>query len=483
MVLTTVLVMVGTAGGQNQWTTPVLIDSAGNNPAFYDGGEMAVADSGDIYTTFTAPRSKSITVARSTDGGDMWSKYGYVDAPESLRSPQDIAIDHLGNVWLLWLSTNGGDFDPSYVNLSKSTDSGRIFTTVFRSVAWAGGYFAEKLAVDDQNSIYMLWDDRQFKLTKFQSGDIGRRTDNQIPNDTLAFASTTALTVTKDFVVHCCWVGIYFDSLNNLHEAVYNNRSNDTGITFQARVRVDTTTSPNPLFGANSLPSLAVDSAGVVYVSYTRATMLNYREIRVARSTDLGQSFGPPVVISGPDTAYDSKVCVDSHQGVNILWGAVGRGILHYRSTDEGLSFAPFASFVRIGDRGFKDGKNGFLYATGPNDSGFGFAKTNVALSISDETPAPNTFTLFQNYPNPFNPSTLIRYQLSVESNVSLRIYNLLGQVVGVLFEGVETPGSKSIRWDASGIAGGIYFYKLEAITGSNPSKRLSQVRKALLLK
>src|SRR3989442_217850 len=96
LVFTTILGMVCTAGGQTRWTTPVIIDTAGSAPPYYGGGEMALDDSGDIYTTFTAPRSESILVARSTDGGDGWIKHGYVDAPESLRLPQDIAIDHLG---------------------------------------------------------------------------------------------------------------------------------------------------------------------------------------------------------------------------------------------------------------------------------------------------------------------------------------------------------------------------------------------------
>ena len=72
-------------------------------------------------------------------------------------------------------------------------------------------------------------------------------------------------------------------------------------------------------------------------------------------------------------------------------------------------------------------------------------------------------YYLSQNYPNPFNPSTVISYQLPVNSKVSLKIYDLLGREVATLVNEEQSAGWKEVEWNASNIASGIYFYKLQA--------------------
>jgi hypothetical protein len=90
---------------------------------------------------------------------------------------------------------------------------------------------------------------------------------------------------------------------------------------------------------------------------------------------------------------------------------------------------------------------------------------TTVFTNVSrDETVGiPSTFALHQNYPNPFNPSTTISYDLPVRSRVKLSIYNLLGQEVATLVNGEQEPGRYNVKFDASGLPSGIYFYRLEA--------------------
>lgn len=75
----------------------------------------------------------------------------------------------------------------------------------------------------------------------------------------------------------------------------------------------------------------------------------------------------------------------------------------------------------------------------------------------------PKEFTLSQNYPNPFNPTTHIMYSVPVQGRVSLKVYNLLGQAVLTLFDGVQQAGNYVAAFDGTGLTSGVYYYRLES--------------------
>jgi len=89
---------------------------------------------------------------------------------------------------------------------------------------------------------------------------------------------------------------------------------------------------------------------------------------------------------------------------------------------------------------------------------------TNGPVAVEDEQPnIPLATELSQNYPNPFNPMTEIGYALSQRSNVTLRVYNILGIEVATLVSKVQEAGKHYVFFDASKMSSGIYFYRLEA--------------------
>ena len=78
------------------------------------------------------------------------------------------------------------------------------------------------------------------------------------------------------------------------------------------------------------------------------------------------------------------------------------------------------------------------------------------------ETSMPASFNLGQAYPNPFNPTTSLDIELSFDSNVSIAVYNVMGQMVSVLHDGNMTSGMHSLTWDASNLSSGMYIIKAE---------------------
>ena len=93
-----------------------------------------------------------------------------------------------------------------------------------------------------------------------------------------------------------------------------------------------------------------------------------------------------------------------------------------------------------------------------------------------DASDLPREFSLFQNYPNPFNPSTEIKFGLPRHSDVRIEIFNILGQKVITLFEGLLPAGYHSVHWNGSNSSSGVYYYRID--TGS-----FRDIKKMTLLK
>lgn len=95
---------------------------------------------------------------------------------------------------------------------------------------------------------------------------------------------------------------------------------------------------------------------------------------------------------------------------------------------------------------------------------------------IEVEVGTPTKFSLYQNFPNPFNPSTTISYQIPKTANVTIKAFDILGREVATLVNEEKPAGNYEVKFDASNIASGIYYYQIK--TG-----KFVQTRKMILLK
>lgn len=84
-------------------------------------------------------------------------------------------------------------------------------------------------------------------------------------------------------------------------------------------------------------------------------------------------------------------------------------------------------------------------------------------VGIEAESGTIASYRLHQNFPNPFNPTTVIRFQLPKEQQVTIRVYDILGREVRTLFNGIQRGGEHQVFFDASGLPTGVYIYRLVA--------------------
>ncbi|MBZ0199875.1 MAG: T9SS type A sorting domain-containing protein, partial [Ignavibacteriaceae bacterium] len=82
-------------------------------------------------------------------------------------------------------------------------------------------------------------------------------------------------------------------------------------------------------------------------------------------------------------------------------------------------------------------------------------------------------FALYQNYPNPFNPSTTIKFDLPDDSKVILEVYSVLGENAATLLNEELAAGYHQVKFNAEGLAGGVYIYRLNTSTGFTATKKL----------
>jgi photosystem II stability/assembly factor-like uncharacterized protein len=187
---------------------------------------------------------------------------------------------------------------------------------------------------------------------------------------------------------------------------------------------------------------------------------------------------------SNEDLPYFGLSFAIDFRTYNEGWSASGYKFL--LTTNHGVSWNEFETpdSVVVYDLQFTDARTG--YAVGENGVILKLDPTLVGVEQVINTPT--EIILHQNYPNPFNPNTVISYQLPVSGNVSLKVYDVLGNEVVTLVDEYKPAGTYEVEFNASStirnLASGIYFYQLR-IRGSeiNSEQTCVQTKKMIYLK
>ena len=193
--------------------------------------------------------------------------------------------------------------------------------------------------------------------------------------------------------------------------------------------------------------------------------------------TTFGTGGRTDIAFSSSDVCYDMTL---DYNGKILLVGKGGSETGLIRLNSDGTpdtTFAPDGKFsldLSIGNgtnylRSCLPLSNGYILAAGydpTSNSGdyvvIKLTQNPTGIYESDEKP-PSDFSLAQNYPNPFNPITTIQYSIPDRSNVILKVYDVLGNEVVTLINEEKEKGVYSINFDATALASGIYFYRIQA--------------------
>jgi hypothetical protein len=187
-----------------------------------------------------------------------------------------------------------------------------------------------------------------------------------------------------------------------------------------------------------------------------------------------------PFNITDPEVNFYGSGYFLTGEREGKIWGArlnmsgalvdtfeIGEGQEHSADTREGKYLVTWSSFADC-----------------PYSSYRVYGQFSSLTGIEDEEEnaiTPKDFELYQSYPNPFNNQTIIKYDLLKPSQVTLTIYNILGQKVKTLVKECQAAGSKTVGWDGKDeknkdLASGIYFYQLKA-------GEVTQTKRMILLK
>jgi hypothetical protein len=223
----------------------------------------------------------------------------------------------------------------------------------------------------------------------------------------------------------------------------------DAGLTF-----VKFTGANGPTFGGNNCVKMP-------FYDYSATGQMDYLKTKTYNNIDLTDTlkFNWAYAPYPPATTYPDRLQVKV-------------------STDGGATF-PFTIFDKAGDllATAPGTTNSFVPTTASEWATFKIRFGDIVTGINPiSNEIPESYSLKQNFPNPFNPETNINFELPKNGNVTLKVYDVLGNLVTTLYDGYKSAGVYNATFNGAGYASGIYFYKLQ-IDGFSDVKRMVLVK------
>lgn len=422
-----------------------------------------------------APRRKGVfapmTYSRSLDGGVTWDIQhvllpGYDSSRINSGGGDEYAIDVRDSIVAIVTGDQLKD-----VAVWKSTNNGASFTRMICDTFQYAPYNSKKLMTDTpyvcDGSVEVIIDN-DGKVHTFWG--VSRIFDEDTTNDTYSFFPGTSLlaywnenTNTVQFIAG----GLQFDRNKSgaLELSAGNTAALENGLVPQS-LKNNGVSSVARLGNTSLLhsPSAGIDANGNIFVSFSYpleedvdANNVNMRDIFMVHSTDGGSTWAVPQDITQWQGFEEEFACVakkvDNFVHVIFQQDATAGTNLQNNST---------------ADNNHPTGVNDIVYAAIPVSKILdGSIETLWSTGVQQFNTNQEVFVVSQNYPNPFSNSSEVIVWLSTDSEVSIEITNISGQVVSVQNQGNKGAGNHALSINADGLAAGIYFYTVKTATHS----------------
>ena len=422
--------VTGTVGGSADVTIWKTIDGGTtwapqyNNPAgFGDGVRFFNANDGVYYGDPDPWPSGNWELLTTNNGGTTWNRVPRSNFPAADSVAEEFgsanSFDIFGNN--VWFNSYYNQATTNPVHVFKSTDKGLNWTSYPIPFPSGGTYgvlsFSDALngAIGSVNGDLGFTSDGGATWTFSTEAGKAFRGMTNIPgfNSFITVGSSGTSYYSSNFGP---WTTLTTGTTQTLRcvdaSAKYAWAAGNSGTILK-------------LAGSDPVPvelsAFTADVAGMnVTLNWTTATEINNRGFEVQRKSAAGD-FATVAFVDGQGTVQQAQ---------------------SYTYTDKNVETGKYAYRLKQLD----------------------FNGTSSYSNIVEvEVKVPNKFALSQNYPNPFNPTTTISYEIAKEVNVSLKVYDAIGNQVATLVNETKPAGTYEVIFDASNLSNGVYFYEIKA--------------------
>jgi hypothetical protein len=471
----TLIIMMYAFTAIAQWETEYNLTGGSSYPSLSRGCMAANGNYINVVWSDSRDGNSEIYYKRSTDSGLNWgADTRLTNDPDLSGSPTVTALGTF--VHITWVDFRNGNPEIYY---KHSTDYGASWEAVQRLTNDAAASLFPFISASG-NDLHIAWVDERngnkeiyYKLSTNKGVSWGadfRLTQDPLVSDNVSIVSSGSF-------VHTAWE----DTRDGNYE-IYYKRSTNGGTSWDAVSRITNSTETSQ-YASISVTGTAVH---IVWVEQLGSNS----EIYYIRSVNNGLNWDASIRLTNNSAISEFPAVFSAGLYIHAVWDDFRDGnqeIYYKRSTDGGATWNN--SVTRLTNDP-EDSKVPSVCVTGSalhviwSDKRLGspelFYKRNSTgnpVGITGTTSEiPSEFSLTQNYPNPFNPVTNIRFSVPKSGVVKLTIYDAAGREAAVLFNCRLSAGTYNYDFNASHLASGIYFYRLE-------SGSFTQTKKMILIK